>query len=265
MACGADHALALTIYHELFSWGSGKYGCLGFDNTEDQKLPKKLEIKDYKDENINIKQIACGKFHSIVLSDRSSVYTWGRGLKGQLGLDSDEDKMGPTEIYYLSQRKPKFIAAGENHGAAISEKNQLYTWGNGGFGRLGHGNDESQKQPKIVENLQTETIVYVSCGAFHTLCVDDKGIIYSFGQNKYGKLGIYSQSDREGDCQSAPKKISMFRDSSSGNPKKYTCTGKDKFLKVVASTNHSMSLTRSGKLFSWGYKGKGLLGRHVNG
>lgn len=32
-------------------------------------------------------------------------------------------------------------------------------------------------------------------------------------------------------------------------------------IKVVASSNHSMCLTKSGKIYTWGYKGKGLLGR----
>lgn len=30
---------------------------------------------------------------------------------------------------------------------------------------------------------------------------------------------------------------------------------------VVASYNHSLALARSGKLYSWGYSGKGILGR----
>lgn len=220
IACGADHAIALTCQNEIFSWGNPKYGCLGFgDSIKPQLKPTKLEIKDHKFEVLKIIQIACGKYHSIVLTERNSVFTWGRGLNCQLGQGpKEEDEFKPVEIYYLSQRKPIFIAAGENHGAAISEKNQLYTWGNGGYGRLGHESEAKVGTPQLVETLKQHDIVYVSCGSFHTLCIDNKGGIWSFGQNKYGKLGIYSTNNRDGNAQKLPKKISMFvrgRDDSS--------------------------------------------------
>ena len=108
------------------------------------------------------------------------------------------DELAPKEIYALSQRKPIFISAGESNSATITETNQLYTWGNGVFGRLGHQDNERQTSPKLVESLIDKKIVYVSMGAFHTLCVDSEGDVYSFGQNKYGKLGIHYQNTAEG-------------------------------------------------------------------
>lgn len=76
----------------------------------------------------------------------------------------------PKEINELSKKKPIFVSAGESHTAAITEKLKLFTWGNGAFGRLGHGLDNIEKRPKLVENLDSFEITYVSCGAFHTLC-----------------------------------------------------------------------------------------------
>jgi alpha-tubulin suppressor-like RCC1 family protein len=55
-----------------------------------------------------------------------------------------------------------------------------------------------------------------------------------------------------------PKKINMYRANQSGNePQK----DKDDSIQVSAGFNHSMALARSGKAYSWGYAGKGLLGR----
>lgn len=87
----------------------------------------------------------------------------------------------PKEIYTLSQRKPIFVAAGESHSAAITEKLNLFTWGNGGFGRLGHDEDVNEPAPKLVEELINEEVVNVSCGAFHTLALCKSGHVYSFG------------------------------------------------------------------------------------
>ena len=52
-----------------------------------------------------------------------------------------------------------------------------------------------------------------------------------------------------------PTKISMFK---SIDP-----IGKDvnDVIQVCAGINHSLALTESGKLYSWGYSGKNILGR----
>ena len=87
----------------------------------------------------------------------------------------------PKEIYTLSKRKPIYVSAGESHSAAITEKLNLYTWGNGGFGRLGHDLDMNEYIPKLVEALLQDEITYVSCGTFHTLAVSSKGSVFAFG------------------------------------------------------------------------------------
>ena len=39
---------------------------------------------------------------------------------------------------------------------------------------------------------------------------------------------------------------------------------KNDIVQVCAGFNHSMALSKSGKVYSWGYGGKGLLGRTVD-
>lgn len=48
VACGSQHVLALTIEQELYSWGAGKYGALGFGVKEDCYTPKRLDLFDFK-------------------------------------------------------------------------------------------------------------------------------------------------------------------------------------------------------------------------
>jgi len=40
--------LALTIEQEMFSWGAGNYGALGFGYREDVTVPRQLDIIDHK-------------------------------------------------------------------------------------------------------------------------------------------------------------------------------------------------------------------------
>ena len=100
--------------------------------------------------------------------------------------------------------------------------------------------------------------MYVSCGSFHTLAVSASGHVFSFGQNKYGKLGIHYQNSKDGDTQKTPVKISMYKP---GHGNSEPTKDKNDILQVCAGFNHSMALSKSGKVYSWGYSGKGLLGR----
>jgi alpha-tubulin suppressor-like RCC1 family protein len=81
------------------------------------------------------------------------MYSWGCGQNGRLGNGSEEDSLVPRELVEFSKLKPQFISAGESHSAAITDKLKLFTWGNGGYGRLGQGIDSSERNPKLVEDL----------------------------------------------------------------------------------------------------------------
>lgn len=48
----------------------------------------------------------------------------------------------------------------------------------------------SISSPQIIPDLSNRDIVRVSCGAYHTFLISKDGILYAFGQNKYGKLGL---------------------------------------------------------------------------
>lgn len=77
----------------------------------------------------------------MVVSLKKKVFVWGEGVFGKLGLDHEDDILVPTENEDLSRLRVEFLACGESHSAAISDKLKLYTWGNGSYGRLGHGMD----------------------------------------------------------------------------------------------------------------------------
>lgn len=50
---------------------------------------------------------------------------------------------------------------------------ELYTWGKGRYGRLGHGDSEDHMKPKLVEALLGYRVIDVACGKqFHSKCID---------------------------------------------------------------------------------------------
>lgn len=69
------------------------------------------------------------------------------------------------------------IACGSTYSAAITAGGELYTWGRGNYGRLGHGGSEDQCAPVQVAALKGHKVIDVACGSgdAQTLAVTDTG------------------------------------------------------------------------------------------
>jgi len=74
--------LNLTRDGDVFSMGSGTFAASGHGGARGADGPQIL--KPLRDKRIV--QIACGQNHSMVLTDKGYLYSWGRGFEGQLGL-----------------------------------------------------------------------------------------------------------------------------------------------------------------------------------
>ena len=64
-------------------------------------------------------------------------------------------------IESLQGKHVREVACGSGHSAAITANGELFTWGQGDHGRLGHGDDANQPKPKQVCIWCT---VYVAIG-----------------------------------------------------------------------------------------------------
>ena len=59
----------------------------------------------------------------------------------------------------------------------LCDPGELYTWGKGRYGRLGHGDSEDQLRPKLVESLLGYRVIDVACGELTTTALCDIGLI----------------------------------------------------------------------------------------
>ena len=49
----------------------------------------------------------------------------------------------------------------DGHSLALTESGEVFSWGDGDYGKLGHGNCYRQKRPKQIEALQGEEVIQV--------------------------------------------------------------------------------------------------------
>ena len=109
----------------------------------------------------------------------ANAFVFGRNSYGCLGLGDDV----PYVKYIRNPRKLNAndgcgwtqIACVAWHTVALSHNGDIFTWGCGDVGQLGHGDGKNRNVPTKVESLSRETIVKVACGLFHTAVVTSTG------------------------------------------------------------------------------------------
>jgi len=84
------------------------------------------------------------------------VYTWGEGANGRLGHGDETDHHSPKVVQALLGKEVKMIDCGLGHSACVTLSGEVYTWGAGGSGRLGHGHERDRFSPLQVGDTVLE-------------------------------------------------------------------------------------------------------------
>lgn len=99
----------------------------------------------------------------------------------------------PIKMDFFEGKNPKQVFAGTRHHGVITEDGNLYTFGEGYRGILGHGNDMNIpfKQPKLVsyfaENqIKVKKIFFGDC---HSMALSENGDLYTWGYG--GKIRAF--------------------------------------------------------------------------
>ncbi|PWA55816.1 hypothetical protein CTI12_AA424350 [Artemisia annua] len=250
IACGVRHFSLITKHGEIFTCGEESGGRLGHGIDRDVGRPRLVEFLSVT----NVDSVACGEYHTCAVSSSGDLYTWGDGSHnaGLLGHGTDvshwipERVSGPLEgIQVIS------VSCGNWHSAIVTDRGKLFTWGDGTFGALGHGDRESTKFPKEVESLNGLKTIKVACGAWHTAAI----------------VEIINQQSR----QSTSKKLFTWGDGEKyrlghGNKQTYlepTCIASlidYNFHQLACGHNTTVGLTTSGHVFTMGSNSHGQLG-----
>mmetsp|Transcript_15912 Transcript_15912/g.25810 ORF Transcript_15912/g.25810 Transcript_15912/m.25810 type:complete len:606 (+) Transcript_15912:105-1922(+) len=222
----------------VFTWGRGEDGQLGLGDTSDQDEPTYVDAL----RGVGVRQIACGSGHTVVLSTEGEVFTWGRGDDGRLGHGDNGWKYVPRIIQSLAGQVVVQVTCGSYHTAAVTGNGDLYTWGGGMYGKLGHGNEAGHSTPKRVEALVGLNVSQIACGSRHTAIITSSGAIYTWGDKENGVAG---HGDTEGH-QYTPKLLEKL-------------AGK-RVVQLSACGFHTGCLTADGELYTWGEGKFGRLG-----
>jgi alpha-tubulin suppressor-like RCC1 family protein len=273
VSAGDYHTAAITDAGELFTWGGGGSGRLGHGDEEDRLVPTQVQgaprgkhvlavSGGYSDmaavaaggelyvwgsaeacgvgadirtprevSGLTVAAASAGFNHTAILTTAGNVYTFGRGVEGQLGHGDKNLRAVPTFVRgALQARVAMAVSAGFLSTAVLMQSGQLYTFGNE------HDDGEEVEEsnlPTLVAAPLGKRFVSASNAGYHTVATTGDGACYSWGRGVYGRLG---HGDEE-DCI-LPKQVEAL-------------AGK-RVSAVAAGGHHSAAITTEGDLFTWG-------------
>jgi alpha-tubulin suppressor-like RCC1 family protein len=160
-----------------FMFGEKSINKMGFGGVRNATTPSIISEVPYAEE------VACGGYHTCVVTRGGELYTWGSNENGCLGTDSTYVSHSPVRVEgpFLESTVSQ-VSCGWKHTAAISDNN-VFTWGWGGShgtfsvdghssgGQLGHGSDVDYARPAMVDLGKNVRAVHISCGFNHTAAV----------------------------------------------------------------------------------------------
>ncbi|XP_010263934.1 PREDICTED: protein RCC2 homolog isoform X2 [Nelumbo nucifera] len=215
--CTSCHCVALDVEGRCYTWGRNEKGQLGHGDMLQRDRPTVVsDLSKYK-----IIKAGAGRSHTVVVTEDGSSFSFGWNKHGQLGSGSIKNEFEPSPVRCLVSEVTNAVCGGDfTVWLSSLQGSSILTAGLPQYGQLGHGTDneynakessvklayEPQPRPRAIASLAGETIVKVACGTNHTVAVDSKGFVYTWGFGGYGRLGHREQKD-----EWIPRRVEVFQ------------------------------------------------------
>jgi len=91
----------------------------------------------------------------------------------------------PRLVEALAGNKVIGAAAGQFQTVVWTDAGELFTCGQGGKGVLGHGGEDNELLPRLVEALVGKKVIGAAAGSWHTVVWTEAGELFTFGSGDY--------------------------------------------------------------------------------
>ena len=193
---------------------------------------------------VRVTNVAAGTHHVVAWSASTKhLFSWGENGADRPLLGRDTASTTTPGAVTIEGNVLE-AACGDNHTLVITDVG-LYGFGLNSYGQLGQmGLVVSVPRSIFVGN---NVVSLVACGSNHSLLVTSKAEVFCWGANLGGQCGQ--------PCSGSSALAVVLR------PIKVD--GLPEVVRVDGGASHSIALSRTGKVFSWGTRGNGELGRRI--
>lgn len=169
--CGVDCSFVLALNDRLLACGSNRCNKLALDSDEktvdESQILTPVNVQLVTAEPV--KAVSMGTSHTAVLTASGKCVTFGSNSFGQLGYEREGASRKPLVVQALENKKLTFVSCGDTFTVAVSNDNELFSWGKGARGRLGHQSDENCSTPKCLSLPLKLKVLSLSCSHSATM------------------------------------------------------------------------------------------------
>jgi len=94
VSCGYNPTAAVKTDGSLWTWGGNIFGGLGTNDTTTRNTP----VTTFAGGN-NWKSVACGDFHMAAIKTDGTLWVWGNGSNGRLGINDTNNRSTPVTTF----------------------------------------------------------------------------------------------------------------------------------------------------------------------
>ncbi|XP_051009824.1 alsin [Acomys russatus] len=147
-------------------------------------------LKDLREEQVKQESMQGKKSSSLVdIREEES-----EGGSRRLSLPGLLSQVSPRLLRKAARVKTRTVVltptySGEADALLPSLRTEVWTWGKGKEGQLGHGDVLPRLQPLCVKCLDGKEVIHLEAGGSHSLALTAKSQVYSWGSNTFGQLG----------------------------------------------------------------------------
>jgi alpha-tubulin suppressor-like RCC1 family protein len=236
---------------QVYSFGGNLQGELGRPSPMNDPTPLRVPLPPASN---GAAAIASGAGHSLVIGSDGRLYAFGSNTYGQLGtganLGSSTPNPTPTAVNLPGAAgRVAQTAGGEDVTLALTSTGQLYSFGNNVRGELGRGIDDGGAdvaRPTPTQVALPGPVREMAAGEFQGLAITSDDRLFAWGENNFGQLGVATNAGTE-NAVATPEQVPL------------THTGR--FVSLAAGGEHTLVLTATGEVFSFGNDRYGQLGR----
>ncbi|EKX46605.1 hypothetical protein GUITHDRAFT_48927, partial [Guillardia theta CCMP2712] len=231
VSCGGAHTVVVSEDGRVFSWGLGANGQLGHGSRDNLTTPSVVQAMRGRD----VLAVTCGVGHTVIVLAGGELYTCGWNKNGQCGVGSTSDLLSPQCVESLRGEGVQHASCGAGHTAVVTGGGEVFTFGSGSCGQLGHGDCQDLSMPRRVGALVGIVMSMVACGEEYTVCAAFDHRVFGFGLNNVGQLGASSTSHP---YLSEPRQMEFLKE--------------EEVELCKCNQSEVIALTRRGALRAWG-------------
>jgi len=247
VAAGRAHSLVLTNRGRVLTMGNNGYGQCGRPIVEGEDYMRNQDAYELNLERVS--KIVCGQDHSLLLTEDGELWSCGWGADGQTGLghyynSGQLSKVGGD----LANEKVVKVVCAADCVLALSEKGDVFGWGNSEYGQFSLLTDEQQISiPRQLPFKGLGNIVDVASGGTVCMLLNEEGKVFVWG---YGILGKGPNLDSASEPTEIPQVLFG----------KNSFSPQSRVTSIYCGLGHQAAVTDNGDLYMWGRNRGGCLG-----